>query len=181
MKKLNTFLVGVLALGLTATATAGTESGLYIGGSIGSSDLSADGDDPTIGDWEVDDDATGYKAFVGYNFGIIPLLDLSVEGSYIDFGSFEGDSTFGSDEADVDALSVAGLVALTFGPIGVFGKAGYYDWNTDFDGIDDGSDPLYGVGAKFALGSLSIRAEYEMCDLEEGDLDFYSVGLAYTF
>jgi hypothetical protein len=70
----------------------------------------------------------------------------------------------------------------------VFVKAGMASWDADLalDGIslgsDDGSDPAYGAGLRFMLGSLELRAEYEMIDIEDID-DVYmaSAGFAWRF
>ena len=45
-----------------------------------------------------------------------------------------------------------------------------------------GSDPAYGVGLRFTLGSIEIRGEYEVFDIEDAD-DVYmaSAGLVWRF
>jgi len=45
---------------------------------------------------------------------------------------------------------------------------------------DSGSDPAYGVGARFAIGSFAVRAEYEVYDLD-ADVDMVSVSGVFTF
>ncbi len=52
-----------------------------VGGNLGRSDLTIDEIDTD--DFEIDD---AYKIMVGFNLGIIPLIDLAVEASYRDFG-----------------------------------------------------------------------------------------------
>ncbi len=65
-----------------------------------------------------------------------------------------------------------------------------WDAEASFDNIDvgsdDGSDPAYGIGARFAFGNLEIRGEYEMFDIDPEDTssaDVYmlSAGLVYYF
>lgn len=171
----------VLALFLSNTATAGSESGLYLGGSIGQATVTAKGQDP--GDPEFNEDDASYKIFLGYNFGIIPLIDLAVEGSYVDFGKPSGNNA----EIDIVGWDAFGLAALTLGPFSVFGKMGVISWDSDssFNGTtasDSGSDPAYGIGAKFILGGLALRAEYEYFDVNElSDLYMVSAGLSLTF
>ncbi|HVK99746.1 MAG TPA: outer membrane beta-barrel protein, partial [Dongiaceae bacterium] len=87
---------------------------------------------------------------------------------------------------DVDGFTAFGLVGFDLGPIGLFGKVGVLSWDNeisadDFSTDDSGNDPAYGLGAKFQIGSFSLRAEYELFDLDEVDIDMYSVGAAYTF
>jgi hypothetical protein len=37
------------------------------------------------------------------------------------------------------------------------------------------------VGAQFRVWSLSLRAEYEVFDIEDVDVDMISVGVTWTF
>ena len=50
------------------------------------------------------------------------------------------------------------------GPVGLFAKAGAMKWDLEGTGgfSDSGTDPAYGIGAKFSLLSFQIRAEYEV-------------------
>lgn len=185
------FLSALLAASLFLAADsvmAGGDSGFYIGGSLGRSSLDVDNvEDIDTADFEIDDDDNAYKVLLGFNFGIIPLLDLAVEAAYRDFGEFEGRTSLGVATAEADAVDVFGIVALTFGPLAVFGKAGIVDWDVDTvveDGNIDrsGSDPAYGIGARFQLGSFAIRGEYETFEIaDSSDLSMLSVGLTYTF
>jgi hypothetical protein len=172
----------VLLAALTSTpAFAGADSGFYLGAGVGqasASDIDIEGQELNF-----DGDDTGYKALVGFNFGWIPLIDLAVEGSYTDFGNPEDNGV----EVDGDALAAFGLVGVNLGPFGIFGKAGAANWDgnvsgRNISGDDDGTDPVYGVGARFALGSFQIRAEYEYFDIDVVDgIDFISASLLYTF
>jgi len=167
---------------------AGSESGFYLGGSLGSSTIKAKGQTPTGDDFDFNEDDSAYKLFAGYNFGIIPLLDLAVEGGYVDFGNPSSTLTNGARiEYDLAGWDVQGLAALTFGPFSVFGKAGIFAWDydvaiDDFKASNSGSDPVYGLGAKMQFGSLSVRAEYEYFDVSQlNDVYLTSIGLSYTF
>jgi len=181
-------MISVLATVLVAFASvaqAGDDSGIYIGGSVGYASVDYSKND---GDINFDDDDTAYKVFVGYNFGIIPLIDLGVEGSYVDFGSQDGRlAGTNGNTIEVTGWDAFGVAGLTFGPFGIFAKAGMIAWNADLDtrsfgnSTDSGNDPAYGIGAKFQIASFAIRAEYEYFDLDNVDLDFISVGAAYTF
>jgi hypothetical protein len=173
----STALAAALAAG---PVFAGADSGFYLGAGVGQAsagDISIDNQE-----FSFDGDDTGYKAIVGYNFGWIPLIDLAVEGSYIDFGKPDDNGV----EVEGDALAAFGLVGINFGPFGIFGKAGAANWDGEvsgnISGDDDGTDPAYGIGARFALGSFQIRAEYEYFDIDVADgIDFISASLLYTF
>ncbi len=172
---------------IAANANAGSDSGLYIGGSIGSADVDYSESSPDFGDVSFDSDDTGYKVFGGYNFGIVPFLNLAAELSYVDFGSQESlVAGVTGNRLDVNAFTLAGLLGFDLGPVGVFAKAGFARWDADLksgfgNGSESGSDPLYGLGAKIQLGSIAVRAEYEMYDLDNVEIDYFSLGASYTF
>ena len=183
-----TSIILTSVLFLTNTAMAGSDSGLYIGGSIGQATVKASGQTPGGDDFDYSEDDGGYKIFVGYNFGVIPLIDLAVEGSYVDFGNPSSTLSSGDFlEVDLTGWDAFGLAALTFGPFSVFGKMGLISWdsdvrlgNTTISNSD--TDPAYGLGAKLVLGSLALRAEYEYFDISDfSDVYMASVGLSFTF
>ena len=179
------FVVLLFLCALSSLALAGKDSGFYVGGSLGTA-----GTEVSTDDVDLDDDASAYKIFAGYNFGLVPMIDLAVEGSYVDFGEVSTDVADGKLEASSSAWDVFGLVGANFGPVGIFGKVGMVSWETDINYRDleddlsakeDGSDPAYGIGAKFQFSSFAVRAEYEMFDAGDADLNMISVGAAITF
>lgn len=189
MKGLHIAFGGIALLSLLpGLAYAGGESGLFIGGGIGQATLEADATDPSGGanfDFEGDDSA--YKIILGYNFGVVPMLDLAVEGSYVDFGKIDGTSSGRAATTELTGYDAFGLVGANFGPFGLFGKAGMINWDSDavLDGApvsDSGTDPAYGVGVRMQLFSITLRGEYELFDLDNtGDLSMYSISALYTF
>jgi predicted porin len=181
MKKLITAPLLLILGSLPLVSWAGSDSGLYVGGSLGQSSVEADfGDRNTF---KLDDNDNGYKILFGYNFGVLPLLDLGIEADYRDYGSFSE----GGVKTSVDSAELFGIAGLTFGPFGLFGKIGYSDTSLDaaFDNIDlhdSESATAYGLGAKLSFGAFGIRAEYETLDLDSvDDLNMISVGATYTF
>lgn len=182
----NALSAALLTVFCSAPVFAG-DSGFYLGGSLGSADVTFDDNRSGFGDIDFDDDDSAYKVFAGFNLNLIKLVNLAVEASYVDFGEQEGRiATITGNKLEVDAWTVAALAGVDLGPIGVFAKAGFASWDGDVttagnDFSEDGTDPLYGIGAKFQIGSLAIRGEYELFDLEDIDIDYVSVGLSYTF
>ncbi|PUA28100.1 MAG: flagellar motor protein MotB [Cellvibrio sp. 79] len=180
MKKYLSSLIVASFISIPSLVWAGDESGLYIGGSVGQSGI-----DASVDDFSFDEDATGYKVLFGYNFGLIPLIDLAVEADYRDFGSFKDGKN--NIKSDITSVDVYGLAGLNLGLLGVFAKVGYAD--TDVDTIvDEGkftsseSSNTYGIGARIQLGSLAVRAEYEEFDVDNiDDLSMWSLGATYTF
>lgn len=161
-------------------AAGGKDTGLYVGGAVGSSKINISGVNA-----EFDDNDQGYKIFTGYNFGIIPLIDVAVEGSYVDFGN-ASDAQIGNQDVGFSALDAFGVGAVNLGPVGIFGKLGAVWWRSESDALqgildDSGYDIVYGVGARFQIGSFALRAEYERFDIEIATIDYVSVGGSYTF
>ena len=118
-----------------AAAFAGAESGLYIGGGLG---------DSSVKGTNINESDSSYKLFGGFNFGVIPLIDLAVEASYVDFGT----------PADVTGLNAFGLAGLSFGTFGVFVKAGVIDWDANADSVTDSAS---GVRARLPFCLLAVR------------------------
>jgi OOP family OmpA-OmpF porin len=165
-----------VGLALTSLPALAADNGIYLGASVGQSGLQVD-------DFNYDADATGYKLIAGWRF-----IDwLAVEANYLDFGSGD-DTVFGDKiETEADGISLSAVGFLPVGPVDLFARVGAVDWSADISspglgsGSDDGTDLTYGVGAQFRVWSLSIRAEYEMFDVSDADLDMISVGVTWTF
>lgn len=173
--------VGIAASVFTiaGVAQAGSETGFYIGAGVGSATVE---DNPSNVTFEESD--AGYKLFAGLNFGVIPLLNLAVEGGIVNFGNPQGSNV----SYEITGLDAFGLVGMTFGPIAFFGKAGLVSWDSDVTvgnasaTADSGTDGAFGLGAQFKLLSLAIRAEYEEFSISDVDtLNLFSASLTYTF
>lgn len=181
MRNLICLLNGAILLLMSGIAWSGTDNGFYIGGSIGSTDQDVD-----TSELSYDDDATGKKGYIGFNFGVVPLLDFAVEASYVDFGEVSALSTGGTASSSLTGVNGFGLVGLKLGAFGIFAKTGVISWDSEIDvqGTlleDSGNDAMYGAGVKLQLGSLAIRAEYEIVETDTIEIDLYTVGLSWTF
>ena len=174
-KILFVFLAG-LFLAAPSVAFAGADSGFYLG--LGAGDSTVKSSDSSASD-------SGYKVFGGYNFGVVPLIDLGLEASYVHFGNTT--DTVANVENEVTGLIAFGLAGLSFGPFGLFVKAGVIDRGVDttegtVTNSESGTDPAYGIGARLAFGSFSVRAEYEYYDLgNDLEVDMASISGIYTF
>jgi hypothetical protein len=163
------------------------ETGFYLGGSVGTAAIDVTIDDGIPGAPAFDEDDFAWKAILGYNFGLTPVFDLGIEGGYVDLGAPSGDVAGSAVELDPNGWNVFGVVGFDIGPVGVFGKVGYIYWDVeatvdDISFSDDGSDLGYGAGLRFNLGSLEIRGEYELYDIEDtDDVSMWSAGLVYHF
>ena len=176
MRKLTVLACAFVLLLVSSTAWAGGDSGLYLGGSLGSAGL-----DVSSGGVSYDDSDTAYKIFGGYNFGLVPLVNVALEASYVDFGTAEGSGV----ETSVTGMDAFGLVGVNMGPVSLFGKVGAIVWDGEatgaISGDDSGTDPAYGIGLQFQLLSIALRAEYEIFSLDAVDIGFVSAGVSYTF
>jgi opacity protein-like surface antigen len=180
MKKLTSALLTISlgALSHLPLAHAGSESGAYLGFGIGQSSVEVSELDQSFSA-----DETGYKFILGYNFGVIPLLDLGIEGAYVNFGKADD----GQFENELTAWDGFGLVGLSFGPLGLFGKAGFAAWDNEtsigqISTSTSGTDPVYGIGARLQIASVSARLEYEYYDFDSDvDASMTSLSLLYTF
>jgi OOP family OmpA-OmpF porin len=168
----------VASLAFATLPAVAADNGIYLGASVGQSGIEVD-------DFDYDASATGYKIIAGWRF-----LDwLAVEGNYVDFGS--GDDRVAGDriETEADGISLSAVGFLPVGPVDLFARVGAVDWSADLSSSspsvgrasDDGTDLTYGIGAQFRVWSLSIRAEYEMFDISDADVDLISVGVTWTF
>ena len=171
-----------------AEVLAGADSGVYLGIGAGEAALTVKGSDPTDGDYNLDDSDVGYKLFGGYNFGYVPVIDLAVEISYVDFGTANSAFVNGNPISyEITGLNAFGLVGINLGPLGLFAKAGVISWQLDStigttNNSDSGTDTAYGLGAKLQLSSYALRAEYEVYDVNSvNDLDMFSVSIVFTF
>lgn len=181
MRKLTVSSFALIVLLVSSTAWAGGKTGLYLGGSLGSAGL-----DVSDGAVKYDDNDTAFKIFAGYNVGIVPLVNLAFEGSYVDFGTAKESLLGGNAETSVRGWDAFGLVGLNLGPVSLFGKAGAIYWKRDSSVLsrstdETGTDPAYGLGLQFQLFSFAIRAEYEIFKPEGVDIGFASAGISYTF
>lgn len=161
---------------LLLAPAAQADSGFYLGASVG--DTSVD-----LGDFDESD--TSWKGFGGFIWDM-PVVDFAVEAAYIDFGSQSGDLFQVPAAIDATGIGAFGLVGLDWGFFGVFAKAGFVSWDADLDlgGLsdsDDGTDSGYGVGLRFMFSSVEVRAEYELFEFEDADVDMATIGILWRF
>lgn len=190
-----------VAAGFALVGGTAYAADFYAGASIGEATLeTSDSLDGQDFDFEASD--TAFKVFGGYMFNDY----FGVEVAYYDGG--DQDDRFGFDggefgpltagiEASLSGFSAQAVGQYPVGPVDLFAKAGILAWDLEadleiWDGMgdriysedvgDDGSDMIYGVGARYNFGQWGVRAEYEIIDA--GDIDdanVWSIGLEYSF
>jgi hypothetical protein len=171
MKKMNMrtsyFSRSLVAAVLFAGAgIAAADSGIYIGAGIGKSNVNDELVVPPVGNIAVSAQDTAAKAFLGYRFTALPILDLAAELAYNDFGKPSQSTNGQSLQYKLNGASLAGLVIFPLGPIDLFGKAGALNWNLErtINGAGEthkGTSAFYGIGAGFRVGPIGLRAELE--------------------
>ena len=166
-------LILLLALVIGGLTSTSAMADWYFGASL---------TDTTTEDGDFDADDNSWKAFAGWRF----LKFFGIEAQYVDFGEFD-DTVGGMDfAAETTSLSAFAVGSLSFSRIDLFGKAGLAYWDNDFTtglGSDDtGTDLAYGVGAALRItGKLWIRAEWEIFEVDDADLDMASLGIHFRF
>jgi OOP family OmpA-OmpF porin len=182
-------LVLTALLAVTSAAQAAPVA-FYLGGSLGDGlDLDSGDLDLDLPDIGLDREDSTWKVFGGIAIGRV----FAVEGAWHDFGRVnccEGltDAGFSLDVQGASVNAVAGIPIYRFR---LFAKVGLIAWEADgnlltFSGpvpvSFDGEDPMGGVGADLKLTEhFFVRAEWEVFQIEEGELDVASVGVQWRF
>jgi OOP family OmpA-OmpF porin len=184
-------VVGLALFALVAAPAFASD--FYAGGSLGQA--STDVPSTSGSGISVDDSATGFKVFGGYNV----IQYFAVEASYVDGASVSMNDTSSSTTASFDTSGFA-FRAMGVLPVKekftLFADFGMYMWDTDAtvsDGsfsasgsVADGTDPVYGIGMGWQVmpkGNLRVELERYQTSVEDVDMDvdMFSVGFAYKF
>ena len=176
-------LLGLAGLALFPVPAL-ADSGFYVGAAVGG----ATQDIELSGAPELEEDDTAVKVFGGYKFDM-PVVDLSVEVGYVDFGDAEIDTAAGELVFASTGINLWGVAGFELGPVDLFAKVGVIAWDVDTTtfagGVgDDGTDLGLGLGAGFDIGKVQLRGEFEVYDTSDASvsmLSMLSLGVAYTF
>ena len=193
---------------LLAAGAHATPSGLYLGGAVGQVEFEDLGDLQTAClvaglNCRDDDTDTGFKAFLGYQFGEF----FALEGGYVDLGTLEAG-------VDTPVLAVAGfetkggflslLPQIPIGELGaIYGRLGIAAVDAQltarvpslgFDESDSGTVGAFafGFGGALNFGRVTVRVEWERYsfdetfriageDIDAPDLDLISGSLLLRF
>ncbi len=188
-KHLASSALAAFALTAAMTARADVAPGFYAGAGFGTTELSEE----SLAAFTADDSDNGFKFFGGYSFNEY----FAIEASYFDLGEASGtleDSEIGEFDFDV---GVSGMSASVIGRIPVaemfslFGRIGFASYDLEFGvsipGIGSGSesesetDMVYGGGGALSFGAFEVRAEYEVLNVEDGDVNMISLSGVYRF
>ncbi|UXI03516.1 outer membrane beta-barrel protein [Photobacterium sp. TY1-4] len=182
-------LISLSLIAALAPAMANAAGG-YVGASLGQTnyeDLFTDEDKDAAASLgvSIDDEDTGLKLFGGANFNEF----VSMEAHLATLGGVTIEGRGGNVEIETGTVGASLVGHLPLGDhFKLFGKFGVHFWNADMNTssssitfTDDGTDTFFGAGALYQMDKFSIRGEFERYTLDEIDVDFISVGLAYHF
>jgi OmpA-OmpF porin, OOP family len=136
-------------------------SGVYVGGSIGSTAITDFGSKVGVG------------GFVGFKFND----NIAVEGGIQNLGSY----SVAGEKVSASAFNISVLGSLPINPkISIYGRLGYGTLTAAAKGAnEDTNSVLYGVGARYHFSqNLAIRGEYTRLASDTGT---FGVGVQYGF
>ena len=171
-----------LAVLLLSSFRVAAADGLYLGAGIGIASIKTD-----VNGSLFDADDAAYRAFAGWRFDVVPLIDLAVEAAYTNFGKPSQSVAGQAVNFKLKGPSVAGLVILPIGPVDLYGKGGAISWKAErtINGVNtqsSGGDFFYGGGLGFTLWKVGLRLEYERYQLQGIDrLQMYSANVLFQF
>lgn len=163
---LKTLAVAALAAAAMTGAQAQSSAapaltGVYVGGSIGSTAITDLGS------------KIGYGGYVGIKLN----ENFAIEGAAQSLGKY---TVLGTD-VSASAYNVSVVASLPVDPkISVYGRLGYGSLTATAGGTSaDTNSALYGVGARYNINqNLAVRAEYTRLASDTGT---FGVGLQYAF
>ena len=186
LKTLNYLILSLVLAGAGALAQAAEVGQGYVSAFIGQSEVDVDYDV----DVDIEGDDTSYRIGGGFRVN----ENFAVEGYYIDYGEID-DSIFVPFFGDVELEAEA--TAFQFQAVGLFpaspsvdlyGKIGLAIWDAELsapgfaDEDDDGTDLVFGFGANFNISKqFTLRAEYEIANFDDVDIDTIMIGVNVAF
>lgn len=198
-------LFAVFANPLMAQTTTDYNTGWYMGGNVGISTANIDKDKITQNftnySYRDDEKDLGYKLFGGYQFN----KNFALEGGYFDLGKFDYSLATSSGTLDgnikvrglnLDAVAILPITEdfSAFARIGAnyaqskdsFGTTGSISMSDTSPQKND-LNYKFGAGLQYAVTeALALRLEAERYRINDavgndGDIDFFSIGLIYKF
>jgi len=170
------YMVAALGLSLASVANAG----LYLGGEVNSTAVSAVTFEDTFGDFS--DRAAGYGLTAGWKFGQV----FGVEAQYLKPESLEDKGL----TVDAEGWTVSGLGFIPLGEKwSIFGEVGYYDFSTDLEvdeqpseSLSGDSGVLFGAGVNWEfVNNFNARLGATLYDSEGASVNQVALGLLYEF
>ncbi len=190
---------------LSAVSVSHASEGIYLGFNLGQASYDVNLNDfAVLNDGSLtspglDDTDSSYRYTIGYQ--LLPYFSL--EGGYVDFGSFSATAT--SDGTGIYKTGIFSTITSTDGffidvkgqiPINeqfsLYGTYGLLSWKSetvlsDKNGIlernkFDDNDSFFGIGGSFNIyDTLALNVDYTFYKLDELDVDVFSVGIQFGY
>ena len=154
---------------------------------------------------------TAFKLIAGYEFneyfaiegGYTNLGELTLS-----YNKEFNDGTFSYSESSKLAAEVDGFIVNLVGKLPItesthlYAKVGSFSWDVEasssYRSVDtsfgttnvftdretakeDGSDVFYGIGVGYKIDNFTLKAEFEMMESDDQDIDVISIGATYHF
>ena len=165
-------ILAISALGLSliaGSAAAAPHQGSYAGVSFGSSTLEE-------GSFENDLDDTQIAIFLGRQLNQY----FATEVGYTSIGDLnDGDRGRSNDLTGIETSALGFLPVSS--KVSVFGRLGYWSWDTDFA---SGEDLLYGAGIEYNPNErfqLRLEAKRYELDGNDADIELVNGSVGYRF
>lgn len=182
MRYLNPIITLVTVLCFALPVSAAHAGGVYVGGGVGTAAIEDSAANPF--GTAFDESGGAFKIFGGYRFDLLPIVSLSGEVGYRDLGKPNAAAV----EYQVNGFDYGALAGVGLGLVELFARVGGMEYDLDKTSSGgaktsfDGSAPVYGIGARFSLFGVGVRAEYEKIDIDELDnAQMISVSAFYQF
>jgi hypothetical protein len=177
------FLVcSLFCISAVANAAEPAARGFYIGGAVGSTEIDDDNVASDAG-FTLDDSDTSFGIYGGYKI----LKYLSVEGRYVDLGSYSASNNFlnFSTNLDLSVISAHAVGIVPFGASGweIFGQLGLGRMNVDTDsGDEDETVGSAGIGVRwYPIANLGLSLQVDVWAWEDDNgFTTSDVGVAST-
>jgi OOP family OmpA-OmpF porin len=176
----------------SASAQSRSDSGWYLGATIGQSTVDIEG---CGGGVDCDDKDTAWRILGGYQIN----RNFAVELGFHEFGDASASGPGGRIDFESNAFELVGVGRFPLsGNFALYGKAGFYRGETKASGStiltgpidikETNTDFTFGFGLQYSFTpQLSIRGEWQRYadvgggDIDESDVDVMSVGLVVRF
>jgi OmpA-OmpF porin, OOP family len=177
-KRCSLALVGMTAVLPPASALSAdqAESSFRLGLGAGRASIELE-------DADADDTTVGLELFLGYELNEY----VAIEGGYLYGGEVEEESVAVLGNTGGPYVSVLGSYPIEE-DMSAYVRVGWLDWNADRKDADilddtsaDDNGALFGVGFGVLVEDALVRIEYRMADLDDTDLNFVSLALAWRF
>jgi hypothetical protein len=153
--------------------SAAARADIYVGlGAYGTSV------DENVGGTKIDDSDIAPAFFVGWR----PIELVGVELGYYDFGKFQNQNA----SLEGSAVTLAGLLSMELGPVGVYAKGGVANFDFKASNIgsstkDESTDPFGGIGVTADIfDKLYVYGEY-LHFASDTSIDVLGAGVRYSF